>query len=79
MQTVGTYEAKTGFTALLKRAASGERITIAKHGVPVATLQAFEAKNAVPVAEVIQALKDFRASQTLKGLTIRSLLNEGRR
>ena len=79
MQTVGTYEAKTRFTALLKRAARGERITIAKHGVPVATLQAIEAQNAMPVAEVIQAIKDFRAAKTLKGLTIRSMLNEGRR
>ena len=39
METVGAYEAKTHLTKLLERVAKGERITITKHGVPVATLQ----------------------------------------
>lgn len=79
MKSIGTYAAKTGFTALLKRAARGERITIAKHGVPVATLQAFEGAKTRPVDEVIKELKAFRASKTLKGLSLRTLIEEGRR
>jgi prevent-host-death family protein len=80
MQTIGTYDAKTKFTALLKRAAEGERITIAKHGVPIATLQAFEGpKSILPVKEVIRELRAFRAAKTLKGLSLRALINEGRR
>jgi prevent-host-death family protein len=79
MRTVGTYAAKTKFTELLKLAASGERITIAKHGVPVATLQAFEKPKTMPVKEVIRAIKALRAARPLKGLSVRAMIEEGRR
>ena len=39
METVGAYEAKTHLPKLLERVLKGERITITKHGVPVAVLQ----------------------------------------
>ncbi len=39
METVGAYEAKTHLPQLLERVTKGERITITKHGVPVAVLQ----------------------------------------
>ncbi|MBV9521580.1 MAG: type II toxin-antitoxin system Phd/YefM family antitoxin [Alphaproteobacteria bacterium] len=35
---IGAYEAKTHFSQLLERAEKGERITITKHGRPVAML-----------------------------------------
>jgi antitoxin (DNA-binding transcriptional repressor) of toxin-antitoxin stability system len=76
---VGTYAAKSGFTALLKRAAKGERITIAKHGVPVATLQAFEGPGSRPVKDVIKDIKAFRAGRSLKGMSLRAMIAEGRR
>ena len=38
MTTVGAYEAKTHLPELLKRVESGEHITIARHGTPVAVL-----------------------------------------
>ena len=40
MESIGAYEAKTHLPKLLKRVAMGEKITITKHGIPVATLQA---------------------------------------
>ncbi|MBW2098933.1 MAG: type II toxin-antitoxin system prevent-host-death family antitoxin [Deltaproteobacteria bacterium] len=39
METVGAYEAKTHLPKLLERVIKGERITITKHGIPVAVLQ----------------------------------------
>ena len=39
MTKIGAYEAKTKLPELLKRVMKGERITITKHGVPVAKLQ----------------------------------------
>ncbi len=79
MQTIGTYAAKTGFTALLKRAARGERIAIAKHGVPVAILQAFAETPQAPVRETIQAIKEFRRSRSLGSVSLRALKRSGRR
>ena len=38
MSTVGAYEAKTKFSELLARVEQGERVTITKHGRPVAEL-----------------------------------------
>jgi len=38
MKTVNTHEAKTRFSSLLRRVATGEEITIANRGVPVARL-----------------------------------------
>jgi prevent-host-death family protein len=40
--TVNIHEAKTHFSKLVERARNGERITIAKAGVPVAMLVAVE-------------------------------------
>lgn len=38
MKCVNTHEAKTQFSRLLRRVATGEEITIANRGVPVARL-----------------------------------------
>ncbi|MCX7013683.1 MAG: type II toxin-antitoxin system prevent-host-death family antitoxin, partial [Candidatus Sumerlaeota bacterium] len=51
MQTVGAYEAKTHLSQLLDRVAKGERITIVKRGVPVATLHPADSAKREPVRE----------------------------
>lgn len=79
MQTVGAYEAKTHLSQLLDRVAKGERITIEKHGVPVATLQPADSSKREPVIEIIAELKRFRAGRPLRGLAIREMIEEGRR
>lgn len=79
METVGAYEAKTHLTQLLERVAKGEKITITKHGVPVATLQPADSAKRTPVRDVIVQLKRFRSSHRLDGLSIRAMIEEGRR
>jgi len=79
MATVGSYEAKTHLPALLARAAKGEQITITKHGVPVAKLVPVETSGKRDRAEVIRQLEEFGKGRSLKGITIRELIEEGRR
>jgi prevent-host-death family protein len=79
METVGAYEAKTHLTQLLKRVAKGEKITITKHGVPVATLQPADLSKRTPVRDIIDQLKRFRSHHRLGGLSIRDMIEEGRR
>ena len=79
MQTVGSYEAKTHLAQLLERVARGEKITITKHGVPVAVLQAAEYSKKKPVSEVIEQLKQFRKGKRLDGLSLREMVEQGRR
>ncbi len=79
METVGAYTAKTHLPQLLKRVSKGEKITISKHGVPVAILQPPEAQQKRPSKEVIAELRTFRHRHALDGLSIQDMIEEGRR
>ena len=81
MKSVGTYEAKTHLPSLLAQVEKGESITITKRGKPVAKLVPADQ----PVTrDVSQVIADFRAyskrqGRTLGGMTIRDMIEEGRR
>ena len=79
MRRIGSYEAKTHLPRLLDEVARGETITITKHGVPVAVLGPAVEKGNGGVPEVAAGLRAFRRSHGLRGLTIRDLIDEGRR
>lgn len=79
MTTVGAFEAKTHFSALLERAAQGEEIVITRHGRPVARLVPAAVSEKAEVEEAILALKSFRQGATLGGLSWKQLRDEGRR
>jgi prevent-host-death family protein len=79
MQTVGSYEAKTHLPALLDRVAQGEQITITRHGVPVAILVPPEGTRKADVQAAIRDMIEFRKGHRLDGLSIRELIEEGRR
>jgi len=75
---VGAYEAKTHLPKLLERAAKGERITITKHGVPVAILIP-ATQGTRPLAQTVDALKAFRSRHTLGDLALREMIETGRK
>ena len=79
MENVGAYEAKTHLPKLLERVMKGERITITKHGVPVAVLQSPDPSKSVDTRSVIDELRSFRHRHTLEKLSIRDMIEEGRR
>jgi prevent-host-death family protein len=79
METVGAYEAKTHLPKLLERVLKGERITITKHGVPVAVLQPPDPTKKVETKSVILEMRKFRDKHSLGGISIRDMIEEGRR
>jgi prevent-host-death family protein len=80
METVGSFEAKTHLSQLLERVAKGEEFTITKHGKPVARLVPTQAARPKPdVHGAVEAMKKFRKGRTLEGLSIREMIEEGRR
>jgi prevent-host-death family protein len=81
MESVGSFEAKTHLPQLLERVAKGEEFTINKLGKPVARLiPAIAIKPRPDVKQVIDDLKAFSKGNTLdEGLTIRELIEDGRR
>ena len=76
---MGAYEAKTHLPQLLERVARGERITITKHGVPVATLQPAGSAKKMTASDTIDQLKKFRKGRRLDELSLREMIEEGRR
>lgn len=79
MESIGAYEAKTHLNQLLDRVSRGEKITITRHGIPIAILQSTDSSKRLPVCDVIEQLKKFRRSHSLNGLSIREMIEEGRR
>ncbi|MDY0000369.1 MAG: type II toxin-antitoxin system prevent-host-death family antitoxin [Polyangia bacterium] len=78
MSQIGAYDAKTHLPKLLERVARGERITITKHGVPVAVLVPAGPVPAEDRSEVIAELKAFRAGRRLEGESLREMIEAGR-
>ncbi len=76
---VGAYEAKTHLPRLLKDVAAGKYVTITRHGTPVARLVPVPGGTAVDAKEAIAALRAFRRGRTLGGISVRELIEEGRR
>ena len=79
MKSVGAYEAKTHLPRLLDEVAKGERITITKHGHPVALLIPAEGGSVRDVDAAMARIRTLRTGIKLGGLSIRELIDEGRR
>jgi antitoxin (DNA-binding transcriptional repressor) of toxin-antitoxin stability system len=81
MTVVGSYQAKTHLPELLERVKRGEKILITRRGTPVALLTQPPEKTSQDVAEVVEEMLAYRdrANRTLGKLTVRQIINEGRR
>lgn len=74
---VEAHEAQTNFQHLLKRLEQGERITLTRHGRPVAKLVPVEERR--PPEDVVRELKEFRRGRELKNVGLCEMVEEGRR
>jgi prevent-host-death family protein len=79
MKPIGAFEAKTHLSELLDLAAVGERITITHRGKPVAMLVPAVEEPALTPAEAAASLRELRRGVTLDGISLRELIEEGRR
>lgn len=79
MPEIGAFEAKTHLPRLLQRVQAGERFVITRHHRPVAELIPFQPRDPDKVRSAIAALKVFQASHSLEGLSVRQLIEEGRK
>jgi prevent-host-death family protein len=66
-RTVGAFEAKTHFSALLEEIERGREITITKHGRPVAKLVPVADRQRMTAAEAIEGLLTLQSRLKLKG------------
>ncbi|MFH1763085.1 MAG: type II toxin-antitoxin system prevent-host-death family antitoxin [Gemmatimonadota bacterium] len=79
MVTVGSYEAKTRLPELLRMVGEGERVTITRHGRPIALLVPAPGAPERTVDEAIMELAEFGRGRRLgPDLTLKDLIEEGR-
>lgn len=79
MRMIGAFEAKNRLSELLQAVENGEEVTITRHGRPVARLVPVGQSDREKVREAIAWLKEFRKHHSLDGLSIKDLINEGRK
>ena len=80
METVGAFEAKTHLSALLDRVAKGERISITRHGIPIATLAPVgEKRSTMTHQEIVEGMRALRKRVKPGRMSVRQMVNEGRR
>jgi prevent-host-death family protein len=79
MTNVGLFEAKQKLSELVERASAGERIGITRRGKLAALL--VPARSDVDLKEVFARIEQIRksAKPLPKGMTVKDLIEEGRR
>jgi prevent-host-death family protein len=79
MKTVGAFDAKTHLNELLQRASKGETIQITRRGIPVAKLSPPDSSQKEDGHILAASIRQLRRGVTLGKLSIRELIDEGRR
>lgn len=79
MSEIGAFEAKRHLPKLLKRVQQGERFVITRHNQPAAELIPFRHWDTAGIRAAIDGLKEFQKTHSLGGLSVRRMMEEGRR
>lgn len=76
---VDASDAQAQLFQLLDEVERGATITITRHGSPVALLLPATDVDRRRIEETIEALKEFRRGKRLRPVTLRELIDDGRR
>ena len=76
---MGAIEATTPLSRRLERVRKGEGFVITRHGQPIAELIPFRRRDSERVRASIGMLKAFQKSHSLGNLSVREMIEEGRR
>jgi prevent-host-death family protein len=77
---IGMFAVKTKLAEIFKRVENGERITITRRGAPIAEIiPAAKKYDPQSVREAIKSLRRFRSGRKLGDLSIREMIEDGRR
>jgi prevent-host-death family protein len=79
MQCIGTYELKTHLSEVLDAVEHGQTVIVTRHGKPIARILPSDAAEREQVSQAVQSLLSFPRTRLPKGVTIRSLIEQGRR
>jgi prevent-host-death family protein len=77
--SIGAFEAKNRFSELLDRVRHGAEVVITKHDRPVAKIVPASAPVKAEREKTTSELRTLSKRYSLKGLSVRQLIEEGRR
>jgi prevent-host-death family protein len=79
MKEVGAFEAKNTLSALLDLVEKGEEVLITRHGKPVARLVRPDGTpDRAKALAAVERIRELAKGQTLGGISIRELIEDGR-
>ena len=79
MRKIGAYELKTHLSEVLDDVEHGQTVVVTRHGRPIARISPDAADQRQQVNQAVQSLLAFPRTPLPKGVTIRKLIEEGRR
>ena len=79
MSKFGVSEARTHLSRLLQRVQAGERFVITRRDRPVAELIPYRSRDSEKIRAAIAAMKSFQQTHSLDGLSVREMIETGRR
>jgi prevent-host-death family protein len=79
MRSIGSYELKTHLSEVLDAVEHGQTVVVTRHGKPIARISPAEAAERENIRAAVQGLLNFPRTRLPKGVTIRSLIEQGRR
>ncbi len=80
MRTVAAFDAKNRLGSLLDLVEQGEEVMITRHGKPVAKLVAPAEKfDRTEALKAVEEIRKMSKGVTLGGLSIKDMINEGRK
>ena len=80
MRTVGAFEAKNKLGTLLDLVEQGEEVIITRHGKPAARLVApTVTPGSEQARQAVERIRERRKGVTLGGISIRELIDDGRK
>lgn len=79
MRTIGAYELKTHLSEVLDAVEHGQAIVVTRHGKAIARILPDGAAAQEDVGKTVQALIDFPRTALPAGMTVRDLIDEGRK
>ncbi|MEO0635382.1 MAG: type II toxin-antitoxin system prevent-host-death family antitoxin [Pseudomonadota bacterium] len=81
METIGTAEAKNRLSECIEAVKAGQEFVITSHGKPVAKLvpYALDPEKIKNAREFVEWVEANRSGNALRGLSVKDLIEEGRR
>ena len=79
MQTIGIFDAKTHFSAIMEKVARGKDFLITRRGQPIAKITAVKTQDNETTAQTIEAILKFRKERKSSQAQSKAWIQEGRR